>query len=639
MTGGSITGNYAYSCGGGVYIDECPFTMTGGNISHNTAENGGGAYLFTDKSTIGGNAIISYNKAMGDGGGLFVCCGYADKATVKLTGYAKITRDTAYISGGGVSLGYGITLAMDRQAEITDNTAGTEGGEYGAGGGVYLGYDEFLTEFSMTGGTVAGNHVLGDDAEGAGVYVTVRNFGESCQFGMGDKAVIAADNDVYLPVFEDNGKYYIAPVNVMSNLTGVTPVATITPGEYIDSLQVLVTDYYFSESLGDYTVAPSTAVKENYYKFAVKGNYALGFNSELRPATFVDDKKYAVYQIEFGSQLNELIDTLNASLINCTEGIYISIANDLTLENHLPYDGDKDDYHRAFKGVFDGNGHTLTVKSFSQNIKPVSLVCVNNSGIIQNIKLEFVNDSTFTITEVYGTAQGIYGGFCFHNYEDGIIRNCWNAASVHVKLLGRAGGICASSMGRIENCLNTAKISAEWNKDSWNGRYGFLGGICGQIYSGIISNCVNYGEVNMPTYYYTSPYESGSINGVPGAICGGSGEDGVIENCYIRDSCLYYSTNPDNPVAASTNMIYPAPSVRNGTVTGSGYFKIDSVNTTATLYAGTSDICGSTQTLPDYAEGDLLKALNGYVNAQSNPSLKPWKKENGKHAAVLNFGE
>ena len=624
MTGGTISGNYAYSCGGGVFVANCQFTMTGGTISHNNAENGGGAYLYTKQSTIGGNALITNNKATNEGGGLFAL-GNVDKATVKLTGYAKITSDTAYIRGGGVCLGYGITLAMDRHAEITNNTAGTDGGEYGAGGGVCLGEDELFSELMMTGGTISGNQVKGQTTEGAGVYVTVRRFGESCPFAMGDKAVIAADNDVYLPVFEKDSKYYIAPINIMSNLTGTAPVATITPGEYIDSLQVLE--------------APSTAVKENYYKFAVSGNYALGFNGDLRPAAIVDGKKYSIYQIKTGAELNVLFDTLNTNQVNCTEGICISIANDLTLENHLPFEGDKGSNFRAFKGVFDGNGHTLTVKSFSPNIKPVSLVCVYNSGIIQNAKYEFINDTTFTITEVYGTAQGLYGGFCFQNYEDGVIRNCWNAASVHVKLLGRAGGICGANQGRVENCLNTAKISGQWNKTDWNGRYGFLGGICGEIYSGIVCNCVNYGEVNMPSYYYTSPYESGSINGVPGAICGGYGEAGAIENCYIRDSCLYYSTNPNNPVAASTNMIYPAPSVRNGTATGCGYFEIDSVNTTATLYAGTSDICGSTQTLADYAENDLLKALNGYVDAKNTPALKAWKKVEGKHAAVLNFGE
>ena len=627
MTGGSITGNEAYSFGGGVYVSDCQFTMTGGSISHNNAESGGGAYLFTQESTIGGKALISYNRAM-NGGGLFICSGISDRATVRLTDFAKITNDTAYTSGGGVCVGYGIALAMNGFAEISGNIAGTEGGERGAGGGVYLDYDEFLSTFNMTGGTITGNKVLGSYTEGAGVYVNVRNFGESCQFGMGGNAVIAADNDVYLPVFENDDEYYNAPIIIMGDLTGEAPVATITPGEYIDSLQVLA--------------APSTIIKENYLKFAISNDdYTLGFNGELRPATYVDDKKYAVYQIEIGSQLNELIDTLNASLINCTEGIYISIANDLTLENHLPYDGDKDDNFRAFKGVFDGNGHTLTVKSFSPDIIAMGLVCVNNSGIIQNIKYEFANDSTIEINEVYGTAKGIYGGFCFYNYEDGIIRNCWNAASVHVKLLGRTGGICGGNSGLIENCLNTARLSAQWNKTSWNGRYGCIGGICGQNCGpGIVRNCVNYGEVYMPTYYFSSENDSGSINGMPGAICGtNEGVESIVENCYFRDSCLYCNRYSNEAVLPTNNMIYPAKSVRKGIVSGCGYFVIDSVNTTAALFAGNYDNCSSNQTLADYAEGDLLKALNGYVNAQSNPSLKSWKKENGKHAAVLNFGE
>ena len=228
ITGGCITNNEAYSCGGGVYVSDCQFTMTGGSICRNVAESGGGAYLFTQESTIGGKALISYNRAM-NGGGLFICSGISDRATVRLTDFAKITNDTAYTSGGGVCVGYGIALAMNGFAEISGNIAGTEGGERGAGGGVYLDYDEFLSTFNMTGGTIAGNNVLGSYTEGAGVYVNVRNFGESCQFGMGGDAVIAADNDVYLPVFESNGKYYIAPINVMSNLTCEAPVATITP--------------------------------------------------------------------------------------------------------------------------------------------------------------------------------------------------------------------------------------------------------------------------------------------------------------------------------------------------------------------------------------------------------------------------
>ena len=139
MTGGTIFGNTASSCGGGVYNYSLgTFTMNGGAVSGNTAGNsGGGVYSIYGTFTMN-SGTISGNTAS-SGGGVYNSDG-------------TFTMNSGTISGNTASGGGGVyncdgTFTMNGGA-ISGNTAGRYSG------GVY---NDFLGTFTMNGGAISGN--------------------------------------------------------------------------------------------------------------------------------------------------------------------------------------------------------------------------------------------------------------------------------------------------------------------------------------------------------------------------------------------------------------------------------------------------------------------------------------------------
>ena len=196
------------------------------------------------------NIMVTGGNTQLYGGGLYV---EGNNTTVILADSAYVKGNTAH-SGGGVYLSVGSRLEM-RGGCVSDNIA-TD-----AGGGVYVGPGtETLTKFEMTRGVISNN-----SASYAGaVYVD----GNST-FNIGGSAYIPAgetgDNNVYLVYNSDTcwGR-----VNIIDTLTAQTPVATITPGSYEDSIKYIVGKGYNAGLEID-----SLLRKANYNKFAVTPNY------------------------------------------------------------------------------------------------------------------------------------------------------------------------------------------------------------------------------------------------------------------------------------------------------------------------------------------------------------------------------
>jgi hypothetical protein len=128
--------------------------------------------------------------------------------------------------GGGVSIGGSAVFSM-MGGEITENEVLNESGavnhEGRGGGGVFI-HPQGI--FIMSDGIIAGNTIQdGSDSDyykGKGIYVSSGGV-----FNMSGSAVVAPDNDVYLAS--------TATITLTGNLTGMAPVATITPGRDNDS--------------------------------------------------------------------------------------------------------------------------------------------------------------------------------------------------------------------------------------------------------------------------------------------------------------------------------------------------------------------------------------------------------------------
>ena len=244
----------------------------------------------------------------------------------------------------------------------------------------------------------------------------------------------------------------------------------------------------------------------------------------------------------------------------------------------------KDEY--SFKGVFDGNGHSIKNLMIYDD-KNSSRVVVGlfgiNAGIIKNLTVtdsviysESEQYDPFNIYSNLGTGgiagvnheqiinctfDGVItgftwvGGICGQNHGDVI--GCINSGTVLVNNEG--GGIAGRLQSwnnrevTVSNCYNTGIVSY---MPGGNDNFGRVGGICGLTQSNIttIVNCGNYGHVMGKTtggiigkdYVRVRKIEKCFNAGIvigSGYVGGIAGYGYLIENCwntgYIESSGRY----------------------------------------------------------------------------------------------------
>ncbi|MBR6083661.1 MAG: leucine-rich repeat protein [Salinivirgaceae bacterium] len=677
MKSGSIIGNFTTDGSGGVFV-RGTFNMYGGTIStnkrtndvtHQTTSNTyicdieidppgtfnmyGGTITQDENSTltVWNGAVCLYAANYDSGTATFNMHG----GSITKMKQTQNKNSSVYLQGSTnapcVFNMYG--------GEITDNQAKT-------GGALYIDGNSTAT---LKGGLISGNTAT---TSGNGVYVN----SATAKLILSDSIKFGANDDIYIYLYNSN-------VLLLNTLTAEAPVATIrVPSSgYSTSTQVLdladgatttigaecwkfamantswcvKSNGYLAEAVGvtfnlnggtgtiasqivvkgETAIKPATAPTRSGYAFAgwftsAACTEAFSFAGAITKDTTlyakwkqgvaetVDGKEYAKFSITTPEEYIALFNEIDTNYH--TGDIYVSIENDLTLEN-VGYN-----LKDGFKGLIDGHGHTITLKSVKSSMY-FSLFGFTNKGIIQNVKAQL--DASFgdmIVTRESGAICQWFLGMLTTNGKGGILRNCWNDMSADAEVMNASGGICNKNEGLIENCINTGNLYCVINLN-WGGRFGRVGGIAGDNDGGaIIRNTVNWGTVKLKT---TTNWGD-NILGLPGAICGGSYEGSLIENTYWRDSCIWANIDEYEDPAPTNYMIYNSSYQRGGTVTGCGHFTED-----GTIIAGTAEMCGSEQTL-GYGNS-LLDALNSYVEGQNNPALKQWKVVDGK--VVLDLEE
>ena len=231
----------------GVYIPEtaigAKITLGEGCLVTGNGNNSGvwinaNATVTLDGGSITGNAAGA--EGTSNGGGVLV------------QGGGTFVMKSGTISGSNAAANWGGGVSVEADCEFTmsgGTISGNTAGQYG--GGVYV---DAGAIFTMTGGTISGNTVE-SGGKGSGVYVV-----EGATFTMGGSAVVASSNDVYLANHEGN----YAVISIASELTGTSPVATITPSEYTTDrpLLALAKDYNGAD-------ITTTTIAKEYGKFAV----------------------------------------------------------------------------------------------------------------------------------------------------------------------------------------------------------------------------------------------------------------------------------------------------------------------------------------------------------------------------------
>ncbi len=189
---------------------------------------------------------------------------------------------------------------------------------------------------------------------------------------------------------------------------------------------------------------------------------------------------------EFCQAVNNNTDYKGFACIDGFSNVYFKIQKNIqcpTNINQMP----SGNYLFPFKGVLDGNGHTISGfycdRKDADNIGFIGY----NSGLICNLKL-----SRSPISGRYYT-----GGIC--GFNNGEIFNCqYDSSSVTGS--NYTGGIAGYSKGSIASSRNYSAVKGDY----------FAGGISGEN-TGRIDSCANHGIIS----------GSSSIGGISGSCAGG----------------------------------------------------------------------------------------------------------------------
>ena len=307
------------------------------------------------------------------------------------------------------------------------------------------------------------------------------------------------------------------------------------------------------------------------------------------------------------------------------EGITITLADDLDLTGCADFDcmgvtkadaKNGDIQGNAFKGVFDGAGHSMTLAITPTDPQPMGLFW-QNDGTIMNVTIkQYSSDGQVGSTRALNLSRG--GVICSVN--NGTIKNCIVNASVTSWSVAEIAGIARenSSSGKIVNCIVTGNIKMKCDAAAanWADDYGKSSGIAA-VNRGSIENCVYTGKITTKKV----SDEPRFLSNISGAISAYT--EGSIANCYWLKDCIDEGGTAVNRIAYINKesggygkICIPDPSK----ITGCGWF--DRNSTSASVTAGTTSECKSAQTLA--CSGTLVEMLNAYVSASSDSGLKRW---------------
>ncbi|MCQ2206841.1 MAG: hypothetical protein MJZ02_01315, partial [Paludibacteraceae bacterium] len=207
---------------------------------------------------------------------------------------------------------------------------------------------------------------------------------------------------------------------------------------------------------------------------------------------------------------------------------YARLLADITLTGTWP--GYFSGSGKAYNGVFDGAGHTISGLKVEAESDYAGFIGYN-SGELRNLTVRGeVNSSK----EYVGLVAG-------YNGSKGIIKNC--VAEGNVKGTNSVGGICGYSLGRVSGCVNYASVTGA----------GSVGGVIGYASMSELSQCQNIGHVS----------GKGNVGGLIGYTrsitltdCGNAGDivsysentdtyngraAGLVGACYNENSGVYLS--------------------------------------------------------------------------------------------------
>lgn len=405
--------NYANNLGGGIYAKDTNVTMNEGScVMYNYAHNssGGGLYVENGSLTVT-NAKINYNYSTftgktGSGGALKL----AGTASMTINGdESEIAYNGSLYKGAGIELTETSSCTMNA-GSIHDNINNNRSDE-GFGVGVCIASG---TTFTMNGGKIYGNMYKN---------VTVHKFADAIYvegtLNLSGTAYIDPDNDVYLA----SGKF----VTVTGELTGESPVATVTPDSYTED-RVIVKgsdSYNLSSSDCDKFAVTKDSTNKKFYRVSFTESPASGILKE--------------------SKLTAKAEISNVRLIPTTSAIDVS---------RTAIAGTKMSFTVKKKTV-DSNGTGTTYKEVTPSKAKIALY--QNGSPIKNHSAETTNSTLPEFTLQTWITEGTYSLYMTVTV-DGIEYSAWEPFII-------ASQIPISSLSNAPDARYYPLLAAETGED------------------------------------------------------------------------------------------------------------------------------------------------------------------------------
>ena len=653
VTGATISNNHAdqtgddCGLGGGIYAEAGSNTITiesGSSITGNTAQHGAGLYAASGTVDVKTNSAITSNAASQNGGGIYANGGTVNVSATDAT--TEILKQNTAVNGGGIYANGGTVNFSN--GVIKNNYASHWGG------GLYIPATGKLTLKGTA--TITGNHVPAN-MQGGGVYLAgVVEVGSAAKANDVLKvednyadvagATVTDDNrnNIYLPnpvatpasssnPHVDVITIFNTGINTTSSSVGFSvprnfvPVIYCSDASYlarlVDSDGVLQGSYIFEDSHKYTAYYHSYAPYDPNHIYLSSGTWVNHVTSQPATGFTVSDGNVTISTKEGLAWLISYVNGLN----NVNGGAHDMAGKTVT----LTADVNMGDYawvpigsmlHAdAFKGTFDGNGHTISNiycmylgdQVTGQNLGMFG--AVNGNAVIKDVFLEDAEYTTLNQT----TGTPFAGGLVETLGGSAKIYNC----GVDAKLESLATG---SVMGGLVGKMEGGEIHSAFAVAEMTGYT--MGGLVGQLTAGNL-----YNSFANPKFNYSGPYPDPEnpgtyINLYVGGLVAENG--GSVQNCYVRFSRTQTLTNAlfgqlaGNNEGSITDCYTPAtfgtdvPSaiVYRGSATSATY---ELITKAPYLYSHSNNLVGTTE---------LYKKLNEWVSGQhdEHPEYAYWKR-------------
>ena len=228
------------------------------------------------------------------------------------------------------------------------------------------------------------------------------------------------------------------------------------------------------------------------------------WNGDIGDLTSVTDEDSKTVTIKSGKLLAALAEAVNAR--NDYAGYTIKLTKNLDL-NGIEWTPIGQKNGNKFKGIFDGQGYTVTGLKISEEKAAAFDGYVAFFGATEG--------ATIKNLTVAGSVTGKEAAGIVGKGVNTTLENCHNKATITATESKAAGIVASLDKGTLKNCTNSGAITT---KGAWPA----AGIVAWCNPNAAIENCQNFGDVTVTGIGDTSQ---------AGGICGNLGNNSTVTNC------------------------------------------------------------------------------------------------------------